>query len=63
MDITVITELRVTIADGHVRHAHVHDVLSSRVRKHRLGDDDVPFIKIEKKRGTQSDDGTPNREP
>ena len=61
MDITVITELRVTIAGGHVRH--VHDVLSSRVREHRLGDDDVPFIKIGKKRGTQSDDGAPNREP
>ena len=60
MDITVITELRVTIDGGHqwwpcrhVRH----------VRKHRLGDDDVPFIKIEKNRGTQTDDGAPNREP
>ena len=61
MDITVITELRVTIDGGHV--CHVHDVLSSRVRKHRLGDDDVPFIKIEKNRGTQTDDGAPNREP
>ena len=56
MDITVITELCVTIDGG-------HDVLSSRVRKHRLGDDDVPFIKIEKKNGTQTDDGAPNREP
>ena len=59
MDITVITELRVTIDGGHVRH----NVLSSRVLKHRLGDDDVPFIKIEKNRGTQTDDGAPNREP
>ena len=32
------------------------------VQKHRLSDDDVPFIKIEKKRGTQTGDGAPNRE-
>ena len=56
MDITVITELRVTIGGG-------HDVRHVRSRKHRLGDDDVPFIKIEKNRGTQTDDGAPNREP
>ena len=59
MDFTVIKELPVTIDGGHVRH----DVLSSRVRKHQLGDDDVPLIKIEKKRATQTDDGAPNREP
>ena len=62
MDNTVITELRVTI-DGAVPVAISggHDV--RHVRKHRLGDDDVPFIKIEKNRGTQTDDGAPNREP
>ena len=37
-------------------------MMSSRVRKHRLGNDDVPFIKLEKNRGTQTDDGAPNRE-
>ena len=58
VNLSVITELRVTIDGGHVRH----DVSSSRVRKHRLGNDDVPFIKIKKKRGTQTDDGAPNRE-
>ena len=64
MDITVITELRVTIDGATVAmFAMMSDVLSSRVRKHRLGDDDVPFIKIEKNRGPQTNDGAPNREP
>ena len=44
---------RVTRGHAHVRH----------VRKHRLGNDDVPFIKIGKNRRTQTDDGAPNREP